>query len=286
MNEETQEPIYDLLDDDIRLTLWPRHARIRLERAAKKNAMSPMQHRAMHRILDRIEEHEDTRVVVLTGTDNVFCGGMDLEKYFFDAYESPPRFRKNLRESHSWMRRYKSFPAVTLAKVNGLCVGGGLLMAALSDLLVTADEASFCLSEVNFGIFPSGGTTWGVANNLGSKQALYYMLTAERFDGPTAVSLGLANRTVPRDQLDAEVDRVVASICNKPLAALQYTKQVYERVRTMTFPDAQQFETAMLFDLSYSTKNEWIEKALAQFRKRTFRPGVEAYDQGEEGSSD
>lgn len=283
MNDSTNEHFED---EQIACTLSPRHARIELRRPQKRNAMSPRQHQAMHRIVDRIEAEPQLRAVVLTGSDDIFCGGMDLEEYFFDAYESPARFRQNLRESHGWMRRFYELPLATVAAVNGLCVGGGLLMASLADILIAADEASFCLSEVNFGIFPSGGTTWGVANNMLPKQALYYMLTADRFDGRTAVELGLASRSVPRAELAAEVDRVVTLLCRKPKAALDYTKRVYERSRRMTFPEAQQYEVAMLFDLSYHTENEWLQKALAQFKKRKFRPADEPYREGgSEGES-
>ena len=253
-------------------------ARVTIDRPEKKNAMSPSQHAAMHEALDRIEAAGGVKVVVLTGVGDVFCGGMDLETYFLEAYPEPERFRGNLRSSHSWMRRWKAFDAVTVAAVNGWCVGGGLLMAAISDIVITADEAQFSLSEVNFGIFPSGGTTWAMARNMPAKQALYYMLTAERFAGPRAVELGLATRSVPREQLNAVVSELCTTLANKDREALRYTKLVYERVRDMNYADAQQFEVAMLFDLSYQTDNKWINQALEQFRKRSYRPALESFE--------
>jgi len=258
-------------------------ATIRLDRLEKKNAMSPEMHEHMHSALDLIDENGEVRAIVLTGTDDVFCGGMDLEKYFFEAWELPARFRKNLQRSHSWMRRWKDHSAVTIASVNGWCVGGGLLMAAISDILLAAEDATFCLSEVNFGIFPSGGTTWGVAQNLDRKQALYYMLTAERFDGRRAAEIGLATRAVPREQLSEETARVAGKIASKEPHALAYTKRVYERVLGISdYRQAQEFEVAMLFDLSYETGGAWQNQALSQFTDRSFRPGLESFKHGEE----
>ena len=175
------------------------------------------------------------------------------------------------------MRRWKSFDCVTVASVNGYCFGGGVLMVCLSDIAVAAEEATFGLSEVNFGIFPSGGTTWGIAENLARKQALYYALTAERFDGVQAARLGLVNRAVPLEELQFETDRVVGLLAAKDPEALRYTKRVYERSRDMSFPDAQQYEVSMLLDLSYQTGDRWIQDALAQFKSRSYRPGREPY---------
>ena len=58
------------------------------------------------------------------------------------------------------------------------------------------------------------------------------------------------------------------------IEALRDTKRVYERSRTMSFPDAQQFEVAMLHELSYQTDAAWIRKALEQFKQRSYRPGL------------
>jgi trans-feruloyl-CoA hydratase/vanillin synthase len=253
-------------------------ATIRLDRPEKKNAMSPEMHAAMHRALDLVESAGDVKVIVLTGTGDAFCGGMDLEKYFLEAYETPARFRDNLAVSHAWMRRWLAFPAVTVAAINGVAMGGGLLMANLCDIALTAEEATFGLSEVNFGIFPSGGTTWSVAQVLSRRNALYYALTAEPFDGRRAVEIGVAVRAVPRAELDAEVARVTGALLKKNLEALRYTKRVYERSRTMSFPDAQQYEVAMLHELSYQTDAAWIRKALEKFKQRAYRPGTTSFE--------
>jgi len=254
-------------------------ATVRINRIEKKNAVSPEMHAAMHEILDCIEASESVSIVLLTGTGDVFCGGMDLEKYFLEAYSTPARFRENLATSHAWMRRWLALPRVTIAAINGLCFGGGLLIANLCDIAITAEEATFGLSEVNFGIFPSGGTTWSVAQVLPRRHALYYALTAETFNGTRAVEIGAAVRAVPRAALDQEIAQLVAVLKNKNREALHYTKRVYERVRTMSFPDAQQYEVAMLHELTYHTDAAWIRKALERFKRREYRPGLQSFEE-------
>lgn len=254
-------------------------ATIRFNRLDKKNAISPEMHAAMHGILDRIESEADVNIVVLTGTGDVFCGGMDLEKYFLDAYATPSRFRGNLAVSHAWMRRWAALSCVTVAAINGLCFGGGLLIANLCDIAITAEEATFGLSEVNFGIFPSGGTTWSMAQIAPRRHALYYALTAETFNGIRAVEIGIAIRAVPRAMLDQDIAQLVNILKNKNREALHYTKRVYERVRTMSFPDAQQYEVAMLHELTYHTDAAWIRRALEKFKRREYRPGIKSFEE-------
>lgn len=268
---------------EIRLKISGRAAEITIDRPAKKNAMSPDLHRSMAEALDQIEARGDVAVVTLTGVGDVFCGGMDLEKYFLEAWDTPVRFRENLATAHTWMRRWKDLDAITVAAVNGWCVGGGILIASLSDVVIAADEAEFSISEVNFGIFPAGGTTWGLARHMPAKQAMLHILTARPFFGPDAVRMGLASSSVPRGRLEAEVGRVVDALLTKDPAALRYAKKVYERVRVMDFPDAQEFEVAMLLDLSYSTDARWIRDALERFKARGYQPARESYLDEEAG---
>jgi hypothetical protein len=66
---------------------------------------------------------------------------------------------------------------------------------------------------------------------------------------------------------------------HKNREALRYTKRVYERVRTMSFPDAQQYEVAMLHELTYQTDAAWIKKALERFKRREYRPGIKSFEE-------
>jgi trans-feruloyl-CoA hydratase/vanillin synthase len=267
------------IEENLELTLEADHATIRFARADKKNAWNPRNHEAMHRVLDSIEACPDVKAVVLTGTDKVFSAGMDLEEYFFDAFEDPERLRANFRASHGWMLRWKNLSAVTISAVNGLCIGGGMHIAVLSDIALAAEDAVFCLSEVNFGLFPAGGTTWSMAQHMTRKQVLYWALTAERFDGKKAAELGLCTFAFPADQLEAETARVLGQLINKDKHALRYTKRAFERSRTMSFAEAQEWETALLFDLSFTTNARWIREGLARFKKKAYRPALESFTQ-------
>jgi len=261
----------------INLTFDGPSATIQLNRPEKKNAMSPELHRDMNEALAAIEQRGGVKVLVITGVGDSFCGGMDLEKCFLEPFDNPDEFARVNGLALSWFKKLKSFPAVTLASVNGWCFGGGVELVGVCDIAIAAEEAVFGLSEINFGIFPGGGTMWATAHNLSRKQALYYSLTGETFDGRRAAEIGLVNLAVPRAQLEKETARIVQLLVNKNIHTLRATKEVYERSVFMPFPESIEWEMAKLHELSYYSRHAWIRDALAQFRRREFRPGLEAY---------
>lgn len=254
-------------------------ATVTLNRPEKKNCMSPDLHAEMSIALREVEAAK-VKVMVITGAGNAFCGGMDLEKCFFDNWDEPEKFKEGIGHSFVWMKHLKDFPAVTIAKVNGWCFGGGMEVVGLCDIAIAAEESTWGLSEVNFGIFPGGGTTWTVANSMPfRKQALYYSLTADSFNGREAVELGWASKSVPLAELDAHTQKVVDGLVSKGRIVLEKTKEVYERIYdlNMDFADAVDYEIAKLFELSRLTNDDWIRTALKSFKAREFKPGLQSY---------
>jgi len=263
--------------ENIILEIQDELANITLNRPEKKNCMSPALHAEMCEAL-REAEAAKVKVLVLTGAGNAFCGGMDLEKCFYDNWDEPEKFREGVGYSFAWMKHLKAFPAVTIAKVNGWCFGGGMEVVGLCDIAIVADESVWGLSEVNFGIFPGGGTTWTVANNMPSrKQALYYTLTADTFTGREAVELGWASKAVPLADLDAHTQKVVDGLLRKGRIVLEKAKEVFERVGDMSFPESIDYEIAKLYELSRLTGDDWIRTALHSFKNREYKPGLENY---------
>lgn len=252
-------------------------ATIYFNRPDKKNAMSPQLHRDMHKALDAIEEAETVKAVVVTGVGDSFSAGMDLEECFLKPYEDPMLFYKTNLVALKWFQRLKAFPAVTIAKVNGYAFGGGFEVTGLCDLAIAAEHVKFGLSEINFGIFPAGGASWAATHNLQRKQALYYILTGDTLTGKQAAEYGLVNKAVPAEELDAETDRIVGKIINKNPVTLRLAKEVYERTTHLDLPEAIDYDQAKLWELARLTSNEWINVALKQFEKRSYRPGLDTY---------
>jgi trans-feruloyl-CoA hydratase/vanillin synthase len=154
-----------------------------------------------------------------------------------------------------------------------------MALAGVLDIVLVAEESTWGLSEVNFGIFPGGGTTWAYANNMPArKKALYYALTGETFTGKQAEEMGYATKSMPLAELDAETDRVVKMLTRLGRTVLGKTKEVYEKVRSMDFEAAIDYEMAKMWELSRETNDDWVRTALASFKKREFKPGLQSYE--------
>ncbi|MFL6140514.1 MAG: p-hydroxycinnamoyl CoA hydratase/lyase [Labedaea sp.] len=267
--------------DTVKLEIDGPTATIYFNRPDKKNAMSPQLHLEMNKALDAIEEDGNVKVLVITGNGDSFSAGMDLEECFLKPFNDPMLFYRTNLVALNWFQRLKAFPAVTIAKVNGFAFGGGFEVTGLCDLAIATETALFGLSEINFGIFPAGGATWAATHNLQRKQALYYILTGDTLTGKQAEEYGLVNKAVPAEALDEETDRLVRKIVKKNPVTLRLAKEVYERTTTLDLPAAIDYDQAKLWELSRLSGNEWINVALKQFEKRSYRPGLDTYKRGE-----
>ena len=138
-------------------------------------------------------------------------------------------------------------PAPVVARIQGHALGGGCGLAACCDVVVAAEDAVFAFSEVKLGIVPAVISPFALAR-IGPAAARRYFLTGERFDGPTALRIGLVHELVPGGELDAAVERVVGEllsagpeatraakrlVLDAPLSAEETARRIAER-RTST----------------------------------------------------
>ncbi len=252
-------------------------ATIEFNRPEKKNSMSPTLHNNMRHALVEVEKAK-VKALVITGVGDAFCAGMDLEKCFFEPFDNPEQMARINDDCFTWNKHLKRFPAVTIAKVNGWCFGGGMALVGVCDIAIAAEESVWGLSEINSGFFPGGGTSWAYAHNMPArKKALYYALTGETFTGKEAEALGFASKAVPLARLDEETRKVVAMITNKGRIVLTKVKEVYERAATLDFEGSIEWEMAKIWEMSRQTGDDWIRTALASFRQRKYKPGLQAY---------
>ncbi len=266
--------------ENVILTLEDNLATIRLNRPKKKNACSPELNRNMNSAFAKIAKQDQIKVILITGgTGDSFCGGMDLEKFFLEPFtDGPDKVKEVNDEVFEWMRAIWETDAVTVASINGNCFGHGINIVGICDIAITAEDARFGLSEVNFGVLPAGGTLWGVLNNFNRKQGMYYSLTGEGFSGKEAVELGLVNRAVPKDQLAEATDKIIKNLVNKNALTLTATKKAYREIRFSDWWEAVSIENAKAYELTYfQGATGWISNGLTQFKDRKYKPGKGAY---------
>lgn len=250
-----------------------------MNRPEKRNAMNPTMHREMLESLEALEQDDDTRVVVLTGAGNAFSAGQDLREYFRELDDRPKERVKVHRSSHQWrFERLYHFPKITIAMVNGWCCGGAFTQLFACDFAIAADEAQFSLSEVNWGILPGGNVTKVVADCLGYRDALYYILTADVFTGREASAMRLINYSVPADRLREETETLAKKLMQKNPQTLRFAKEAYRAVRTMDYDQAEDYLAAKSAQLKASDPEDGRSRGMTEFLDRkSYRPGLQPY---------
>ncbi len=244
-------------------------------RPEKRNAMSPQLHMDMDDALDDLAIDDETEVLVITGAGDSFSAGQDIRLYFRGT-ESDPAMRAKARCASNQCRWQKlsTFPKPTIAMVNGFCFGGAFTQVAACDFAFAADEAVFGLSEVNWGILPGGIVSWNVVQCMNFRDAMWYAITGETFDGKKAKEIGYVNKHYPRAQLKDEVTKFAKFLMEKSPAAVRYTKEAIRAVRFMNEPQAQDYLNCKSDALKYMDKENGRQEGMKQFLDdKTYRPG-------------
>jgi trans-feruloyl-CoA hydratase/vanillin synthase len=249
---------------------------IRLNRPEKRNAMNPQMHRDMFDALSELEFDPETRLLVITGAGESFCAGQDLKQYFYELKDDR-RAREEIRRiSHAWRHeKLRLFPKPTIAEINGWCFGGAFTVVASVDIAIAAKEATFGLSEINFGNIPGGLVTKVVQELMLPRQALYYILTGDPFDGERAEQIGLVTMSVPRAELHDKMLEVAGKLLQKNPLALRACKEAFKAVSpSVSYEDAWYWLSAKVDQLSYQQKGAWVEQGIGKFLSKEYRPGL------------
>jgi trans-feruloyl-CoA hydratase/vanillin synthase len=255
---------------------------VSLNRPDKRNAMNPELNAEMVRVLDVLEADERCGVMVLTGVGESFSAGMDLREYFraTDKLRHVDRVRI-YREAQTWQWiRLMNFYKPTIAMVNGWCFGGAFTPLISCDLAIAAEEAKFGLSEINWGILP-GGNVSKALHLLNRRQALYYVMTGETFDGKKAAELGLVNEAVPLAELRERTTKLARTLLEKNPTVLRQAKVAFKNVQDMPWDVAADYLTAKNEQGILIDPERGREQGLKQFLDdKSYRPGLAAYKRG------
>lgn len=250
-----------------------------LNRPEKRNAMNPQLHYDMLEALTDLEDDKDTRVLVITGAGESWCAGQDLREFFRATDDDPVAKRKVGWVSQEWRwRRLLYYPKPTIAMVNGFCFGGAFTPLIACDFAIAADDATFGLSEINWGTFPSGLVSRVLADALCYRDAMWYIMTGDTFDGKKAAEMRLVNFAVPKENLREETVKLAKKLMEKNPRALTAAKEVYKYCRTMDYGQAEDYLIAKVTALRLSDPDQSRAKGISQFLdEKTYRPGFEAY---------
>jgi trans-feruloyl-CoA hydratase/vanillin synthase len=257
---------------------------VTLNRPEKRNAMSPTLNNEMIAILDALEFDDRCGVVVLTGAGDSFTAGMDLKEYFRETDSAPALVKARVRRAAAtWQwRKLRFFAKPTIAMVNGWCFGGGFTPLIACDLAIAANEATFGLSEINWGIIPAGNVTKAMSAVCGERAALYYIMTGEIFNGQRAREIGLVNDSVPLMQLREATRKLAKTLLGKNATVLRSAKHAFRRVGDMDWDLSEEYLAAKAEQTAAIDPEGGRKKGMKQFLDdKTIRPGLESYKRGD-----
>jgi feruloyl-CoA hydratase/lyase len=253
---------------------------VALNRPEKRNAMSPDLNAEMLATIDALETDERCGVLVLTGAGDAFSAGMDLKEYFRATDDGLQVKRMQIyRTAATWQwRRLLTYFKPTIAMVNGWCFGGAFTPMVACDIAIAADEATFGVSEVNWGIIPGGNVSKVLSVVMNYRKALYYIMSGETFDGKKAAELGVVTESVPRARLKERTREVGQMLLKKNPTAVRQAKVAFKYVDEMTWDESAEYLSAKSDQLRVVDPEKGRATGMAEFLdKKTYRPGLGEY---------
>ncbi|GAB3200764.1 enoyl-CoA hydratase [Nocardioides hungaricus] len=213
---------------------------ITMNRPEYRNAQNSMMTYQLDDAFYRAADDDDVKVVVLAGAGTHFSAGhdigtpgRDLDQTFdrraglwWDHVDKPGAEARFARESEVYLgmcRRWRDLPKPAIASVQGACVAGALMLAWTCDLIVASDDAYFADPVVRMGI--PGVEYFAHPWVMGARAAREFLYTGDRFDATRAYQLGMVNKVVPRDRLEAETMVLAERIAKMPRLGLALTKR-------------------------------------------------------------
>jgi enoyl-CoA hydratase len=217
-------------------------ARVCLNRPTRRNAASPKMVDEFQEALDRLEDDDAVRVVVIKGRGNTFCSGYDVKAHYTSETGEPEPKRTqpqdmvfNERSARNYMRLWEMHKA-TIAQVEGYCLGGGLMLAMQCDLVYAASDALIGQPQArSLGMSPEFGM-WPLT--IGVRQTKELLFTGDVVTGDEAAKLGMVNRAFSADELESYVEWVAARIALTPPDMILFSKlAVNEAAEGMGYRD-------------------------------------------------
>lgn len=210
-------------------------ATLTLNNPKKLNALSAAMISALSNALDAIAADTRVRVVVITGSGKAFCAGHDLKEMI--ATPEPAPSAALFGACSTMMLKIANLPQPVIARVNGVAAAAGCQLVAQCDLAIASTDAKFATSGINLGLFcatPSVPLTRAVGN----KAAAELLYSGRFIDGVEAQRIGLINRAVGPEILDAEVDNLAREIAAKSPEAIHLGKALLHAQQGQSLEDA------------------------------------------------
>jgi enoyl-CoA hydratase/carnithine racemase len=243
----------------------PPRATITLNRPEVLNAFDFLTLRELARAAEDASWDDEVRVVVVTGAGRAFCVGADLKEWSRELLGRPDAYWKWFGAFEDAHDRLREIGKPTVARINGICVGGGNELQMACDLAVMVDDAFIRHVGPEHGSVPAGGATQWLPIMVGDRRAREILMLCDEVPARQAAEWGLVNRAVPAAELDAAVDELVEKLARKLPTTLRYTKQQLNWWRGMAWHETigharDWLSLSMLGEEAQSAVRSFVEK--------------------------
>ena len=230
--------------ETLEVTIAGKLATVKLNRPDVRNAFNEKAINELALAFDELGRNELVHAIVLAANGAAFCAGGDLNWMKAMAGYTHAENNADAMQLAQMLRTIYLCPKPVVAKVHGDCYAGGMGLVAACDVVVAADVANFCLSEVKLGLIPATISPY-VIKAMGEQAARRYFLTAERFGAAEAYRIGFAHEVVPAEAIDAKVAEIVKALLGNSPNAVKEAKTLVRDVTGQPVSDALLADTAL-----------------------------------------
>ena len=213
---------------------------VTLNRPEALNVYNVKMRDELHEVLSAIRDDPDLNVVVLKGAgERAFCAGADLSEFLTAP---PPAKARQVRWERDVWGLFLNLPQPVIAALHGYILGSGIEMALCCDLRIASEEARFGLPEVTLGIIPAAGGSQTLPRTIGRAKSLEMLLTNRWINASEALSAGLVNRVVPRNELLPTVERMASRLASRPRFVTMCIKEAVSRGASLSLKEGLDLE--------------------------------------------
>ncbi|MEQ9663345.1 MAG: enoyl-CoA hydratase-related protein [Parasphingopyxis sp.] len=242
---------------------------VTIDRLHSKNALTLPMWETLARLLTEFGENPDDHVLVLAGSDGVFCAGGDISGAQAGAGEPPPRdtlIDRTEKTVTALCSAIHHCPKPVIAAVDGIAAGAGANIAFGCDLVIASERARFCEIFIQHGLTMDSGGTWLLPRLVGLQKAKELAFYGDWVDAEQAQAIGLVNIVVPVDNFDETVGRWANRLAERSTASIGAMKRSLNSSFAMSFDEALSREAG---DLADRLRSPEVRNAIKAFFDRS-----------------
>jgi enoyl-CoA hydratase/carnithine racemase len=273
----TTETKIDTGTDELLCVIRDRVAIITLNRPEARNAFSDTLTPALRSMIKACGENPEVGALLLTGAGSAFCAGGNVKG--MGAHRDKKKLEMSYEDKVADLQERQrlltgalvSVRKPTIAALPGPAVGAGLALALACDIRVAAQSAFIATGYVRVGLSGDYGIAWLLTRLVGTSRARELMFTGDKVDAARCETLGIVNRVVPDDKLQAEAFALAKSMAEGPTLALRYIKDNLDEALQFDFATARDHEAERLTRLTTTADHKEAVQAFIEKRKPVFR---------------